>query len=1105
MSVRISSTVSFLALAVAALMVLISLSPGLPVSGHNTQLMLTGSQTSSGALNSNTSGNSSLSLAAPHSNLSTLPVSPGSNWTETGRLITGAMSNMNIPSEAKLPPNFVYGPTKTNGSYTPLYKAGPAPMGLGSYGVYNSSGKLVNYTYRTSSFEGSLTVNNASELYLSSDSPTSYSIQLNSVLTNVTLFGKGGYQFWTQNVAFYNASSQSITFIDNIWNLSSPTAVINGNEFHNYSGTIVPGFYYYKIGPTIPISYPFTLNLFLNSTNIGGYNSVFFNYTLAGKNGLMHSGSYDRVEFNSTAGSSASHTPPAMFEVSGSKLTDTNFLPLDAELIIGGPGGGSTANFQNFSGTMNLYFHNGSGYSPVRSAYSVGSETGETSLGISEYYNGNTAYLKSGPSFVNGLWNISGASGYVTVSGSIAPSNAFIFLSRTQLMDNATAQWAPVSTNGNFSYRLQNGSYSLEALLSYHNPQFFNNLTKNGNITLGALNLAANMSRGLYTPLYAWDNAQLASLSIKGAGTASDPYVIPGPSYANSTVHGFPDHIMSVFSQVNDYLFPTFYGILTDNTTESALFTGFSSSPGSSAFQVEYPSSFMQAVETAYHGVMTNDLSMAFYDSSNIAVTNSTISGWFSSIAYYGYDSYNIPTVASLILWNTTHSILSGNTITSQGSGVLIYGTNGYSMGDYVWNNTFRNSNILPLGGYYAGAPIGLTVAASNNTIYNNIFNTTIPVVSISGPNADIYTGSLANYSNRFNITEEPSTAYKSFLGQNLTGSILGLGYQSGNFYYDYFGNGTQPYNGTGVGFAFNGVSALNGSISYTYDYSPLVLPYERTNVSAQGLPANQKTYLDINNAIYGIAPGNSAALYLPNGSYQLLGFDLVNAQLQFQPTTNLGNVVLTSGFFVVSGPIINLSLNYTTYYNLTVQEKGLPNGTLWGFSVPQASIGYTLTNSSQSLFVKAGAFDVLPQSVFGYTANLASGTLTGPATATIQYYNVSSAASSGNFSVIFTESGLSSHTHWGVNINGHPYTSNNSSFELIGVPSGHYTFTVISINGYTSHGSGSFFVNSGNASVSIVFNRSSSFMNYVPYIALGILVGAAAVAAINYFRKRVR
>jgi hypothetical protein len=154
---------------------------------------------------------------------------------------------------------------------------------------------------------------------------------------------------------------------------------------------------------------------------------------------------------------------------------------------------------------------------------------------------------------------------------------------------------------------------------------------------------------------------------------------------------------------------------------------------------------------------------------------------------------------------------------------------------------------------------------------------------------------------------------------------------------------------------------------------------------------------------------------------------------------------------------------------------------------------------------VKAGAFDVLPQSVFGYTANLASGTLTGPATATIQYYNVSSAASSGNFSVIFTESGLSSHTHWGVNINGHPYTSNNSSFELIGVPSGHYTFTVISINGYTSHGSGSFFVNSGNASVSIVFNRSSSFINYVPYIALGILVGAAAAAAISYFRKRVR
>ncbi len=76
---------------------------------------------------------------------------------------------------------------------------------------------------------------------MGSDAPHSFSIQLNSVLNNVTLFGVTGYQYWTQNVVDYSSMTGHRTLGDNIWNFSSPSAVIKGNEVHSYKGTVVPG------------------------------------------------------------------------------------------------------------------------------------------------------------------------------------------------------------------------------------------------------------------------------------------------------------------------------------------------------------------------------------------------------------------------------------------------------------------------------------------------------------------------------------------------------------------------------------------------------------------------------------------------------------------------------------------------------------------------------------------------------------------------------------------------------------------------------------------------------------------------------------------------
>ena len=1050
------------------------------------------------------STNLPLSYKVSGTNSSLLGSALSSNWTATGNSLIKKVESLKIPEKAKLLPNFKIAPARSGNAYVPSYKAGPAPMGIGSYGVLNKSGSLTPYNYSTTSFEGSVNITNASELNLGIASPTSYGIQLNAVLNNVTLFGVKGYQYWTQNVVAYTGSNHTLTFIDNIWNFTSPNAVINGSEFYSHNGTVVPGAFYYTVGPTISVSFPFTLNLYLNSTDSGNRNTVFFNYSL-NSGGQQMSGSYDEVQFNSTHQGTAAIVKPANFEVSGNTLTGTGFIPMDAEMIIGGPGGGSSAVLQNINATMNLDYLDSSGlYSPVASAYSAGSETGETSSGISESYTGTTAHLTSGPTFVTPLWGISGTQVYRTLSGSVAPSNSFVFINNGTTVDNGTAQWAPLATNGSFDYVLPSGNYSIEILLSYHNPLYEHADLSNGNLSLGKLILSSNTTAGLYSPLYAYNNAQLSSLSTGGTGTSANPYLVPGPYYYSSMGITVKSQLASVFSQINDYLFPTFNGILVSGTTDYAVFDGFQTSGGNPVFPVLYPRSTLSALTNYFQVTDGNYLNMVFYNSSHIILNNSVISGWFSAAVYSGLNMYNIPVVGSLLLWNTTSTLIEHNNILSDGSGILVYGPQNEVLNNIIWNNTFGNGNAVPAGAFFGTDPIGLTLAGSGNTVYNNVFNSVIPIASIDGKGSDIYTGGNAVYTNSFNITSEPASQSTTFNGVSLSGSILGLQYQSGNYYYNYFGNGSQPYNGTGVGFAFDGQGALNGSINYGYDYSPLVKYGYTANVSATGLPGGYQTYFDINNGIYQVAPGTSTQLYLPNGSYDILGFILYNSQMEYLPESVLGNVNLSNGYFAVSGPLMDIFIAYSVYYNLTVSESGLPNGTLWGFSVPQAGIGYTLTNSSQSLFVATGTYDIFPQSVAGFYSTPEIAQIIGPTLFTVYYSNLSTSGNATTYSVSFTENGLPAGTAWGVHIGGKNYVTGNTTITFIDVQPGTYQFSVLNISGYSVVSSGTFTVGPQNASVYITFMKSQG-SGWPIYLGIGALVGVVAGAGAMFLRIRKR
>ncbi|HYA10835.1 MAG TPA: thermopsin family protease, partial [Thermoplasmata archaeon] len=112
------------------------------------------------------------------------------------------------------------------GNVTQDYPRAPAPVGLAYYGENDTSGAVQATTLDASSVEGTLTVNQMDALYLDVDTPDMWGIQLNAVLTDVTLHGVAGYQFWVQNAVDVYQHNDTINLGEDTWNFSAPGAYI---------------------------------------------------------------------------------------------------------------------------------------------------------------------------------------------------------------------------------------------------------------------------------------------------------------------------------------------------------------------------------------------------------------------------------------------------------------------------------------------------------------------------------------------------------------------------------------------------------------------------------------------------------------------------------------------------------------------------------------------------------------------------------------------------------------------------------------------------------------------------------------------------------------
>ncbi len=738
---------------------------------------------------------------------------------------------------AGLEPNIAYQSVREGDAIVPVglsssqVSPGPTSIGVNDLGLRtNAQGSYIPYWYRTTSFDGTVTIDNMTLLPLENNVSDGITLQENAVIDNMTLFGQSIYQVWAQNVILYSVQDHGLQLLTDAWNFSSPYTQFYQNDIYENSpgGFLFTGTYVHQVPLTPPlftVQMPFTMRFYMNTTNIDGRNALFFNYTLysaqdiyLGSQNLgthINDGSFDWIIFNSTAGQPAGYTaPPMSFLVSGNQSTVIG-LPFDSEMAICGPSDGFSADIRSLTATAQLLYLNAATgtYVPVPAAFTTTEDTGESVEGVDAHFTTATAHtgsdlLTNGPEFIYGLWNASGrgvSDRRFTLD--LAPSTAQAWVSPdfggpNAGFSNSSAAWA-LAPGPDVTFWLPataGETYSVAVLANDYAPLY-------ATVSAGStthLSAAYDPREGVYVPILAFGNAGVARIASSGTGSAADPYVI---DYAQtqpiSSLYG-------VFDEFTEALYP---GLLLSGVTAHVDLVHPPSltidyAPGA-LFFLEY-----------YWGLNvpnSNALPIEVYDSSHVSILDATgISGWFP-VTLSGF------LLASLYLSNDTHSLVAYDTFESEGSAMVIVEPNGNaSEQNTVFGNTFDVSPeehteygssfyvVLAFNTTYTGPPAagGLGVFASGNTIYGNLFRT--PITAYSPPQdpflAYIFVNDLGYadfaqvasvWHNQWNISLEPATYVRVVNGIPLAGSIVGASFEGGNAWRNW--NGVVPYTDGGL------------------------------------------------------------------------------------------------------------------------------------------------------------------------------------------------------------------------------------------------------------------------------------------------------------------
>ena len=856
-----------------------------------------------------------------------------------------------VPSgDLHLPALFAEG-DRTASPVAPIYSSAPAPMGVADIGLQNVGGNLAGYRLSTVSAEGTASLTNAQSVYVDGNGPDTFGLELGSVLTNVTLFGNSTFEFWTQDFASYTSSSGTLSFGDNLWNFSGLAGTLSPNALfaHGPNGSLVAPVFYYALGPTFTIHYPFVVTFYLNATEIADRPAVYFNYTVSNTT-YRASGSFDHVVFNSSIGAPAGPAPPAAFEIDGTGYDPVGLIN-DIELTLVGDSNGATTTFFQINATLSIAYWNATAgeYLPVPSAVNAGADTGETSEGLASYYTGPVAvaHLGPGPSFLSGLWNSTTAPGARTVAATVAPAAVLLLVNPGASRNASSAQWVPSSPTGTTTFVVPDtGPFFLDCLLSEYDPVGvpLPATGPNGTFTVTE-SLGKNTSLGIYTPIIAWGNAELATFAASGNGTAAQPYLL----YRDE-----PGALDPEFTQWNDFEYPVFPGLLLIGTTAYTMV-----SPP--AFHVDLPVVLCGATPPLCVGPVPNDLQIELWNVHHLVLANATITGWLSPALPSTWP------VGEVIFWASTDDLVARITFADQGSSLALYGGGA----NVVWGNTFEDG----MGSLVDPAPVwgwpdnqsGIWEAESGDLVYNNNFSVPSPAYT---PAYDPFPCGVACtralHVDQWNVSRESAAASRTVLGVVLSGSVIGTSYQGGNFWSNY-GTPSDPYGE--LPYVDRPAGTLPpgpGQIPIGGDYVPLV-PFALYSVTIQetGLPST--TPWSLASSLVDLSTSTaSVVLSAPNGSYPFT--------VTWPTSLSPPYVLEGPSEFTVAGANVTVDLTFVPEANVTFAESGLLTGTWWTLTLngtglsgprvtasPNASVSLLLGPGNYSFAAASSGYDALP------------------------------------------------------------------------------------------------------------------------------------------------
>ena len=356
------------------------------------------------------------------------------------------------------------------------YSNEPAPMGLADYGVINPGLFETTYAYNTTSFLGGANINS-----LSTGSNNTTINQQMTFQFNINLAFENGaslYVYWVQDVAFVNTSTNQIFFIDNIWNMSAPSANMQNSTFTG-NGTIGDSsgtyFYYDFANSSLPgnfvnLKYPSNVQFMMNSTVNGGVPQVNF----------MYNDGYGWVTYDNVLFSFVNNLSGDLgFVVDGQTTEPDGYSPYDAELTLGGPGGGSSTTDVQSNVNLTIQYWNGHNYQEISNAFNFGSHTAET---IGNVISNSYYFTYTGNLFEEVTAGSGGSLQQVYTSSDISLLNISMPLSSGTVYVNGNAH---SFVGGNINLTLGPGSYQVEI---YSNSLLYKSMT-------------VNLTAGEYLPL----------------------------------------------------------------------------------------------------------------------------------------------------------------------------------------------------------------------------------------------------------------------------------------------------------------------------------------------------------------------------------------------------------------------------------------------------------------------------------------------------------------------------------------------------------------------------------------------------------------------------